>query len=205
MVDKGLDVVVVDVGGVGFRVHISLSTLQSLPSPGQPVKLLTHLQVREDALTLYGFATDDERRAFELCLSVTGIGPKLALSVLSGLGAAALGDAITSGDVGRLVRVPGIGRKTAERLVMELRDKFKPQRPVAGRGSGPSSRGAGGQRGGGMFDDVVGALCNLGYKPADAERVVTQVLESTNGDGNASPAPAIEEVLRKALRSLQKD
>jgi Holliday junction DNA helicase RuvA len=211
LVDKGLDAVVVDVGGVGYHLHISLATLQAMPPVGQPVRLLTYLQVREDALTLYGFATASERRAFELCLSVTGIGPKLALAALSGLGAAALSDAIVAEDVGRLVRVPGIGKKTAERMVMELRDKFKPQSPKAmgsrGAALGSAAKGANSSEGTGpqaaIFSDVASALCNLGYKSADAERAVAQVLESASGDGAA--VPAIEEVLRRALRALQKD
>jgi len=208
LVDKGLDVVVVDVGGVGYLVHISFTTLQALPPAGQAVKLLTYLQVREDAFTLYGFATADERRAFELCVSVSGIGPKLALAALSGLGPAALGDAISAGDVNRLVRVPGIGKKTAERLVMELRDKFKPsdaqKRPGTGAAAGRRGASAGGPGGAasGPFADVVGALCNLGYKSADAERAVDTVVQAIDADG---PPPPIEEVLRRALRALQKD
>jgi Holliday junction DNA helicase RuvA len=209
LLDKGLDAVVVDVGGVGFSVNVSLSTLGALPAVGQPVRLFTYLQVREDALTLYGFATADERRAFELCLSVSGVGPKLTLAALSGLGATGLSDTIAGGDVGRLTRVPGIGKKTAERLVMELRDKFKAQAQKIGMGPGKGDAAA--RRGApsssaGPFSDVVGALQNLGYKPADAERAVDKVLTSlpAAADG-ASVPPPIEEVLRQALRALQRD
>lgn len=208
LVDKGLDVVVVDVGGVGYLVHISLATLQTLPAPGQAVRLLTHLQVREEALTLYGFTTAEERQVFELCLTVSGVGPKLALAAISGLGPAALGDAIASGDVGRLVRVPGVGKKTAERLVMELRDKFTALRGAGSRGSGPTpgKRGAASPANGpasfGIFGDVIGALRNLGYKPQDAERAVDHVLAAVPA---GTPAPTIEEVLRRALRALQKE
>lgn len=196
--------VVVDVGGVGFSVHVSLSTLGALPAVGQPVRLYTYLQVREDALTLYGFATADERRAFELCLSVSGVGPKLTLAVLSGLGANGLSDTIAGGDVGRLTRVPGIGKKTAERLVMELRDKFKAQAQKIGMGPGKAAPGAKGvtSSGAGPFGDVVSALTNLGYKPVDAERAVDKVL-TTFPEG--ALAPPIEEVLRQALRALQRD
>jgi Holliday junction DNA helicase RuvA len=207
LADKGLDAVVLDVGGVGYLVHVSLHTLQALPPAGQPATLLTYLQVREDALILYGFASDEERRVFELCLGVSGVGPKLALSALSGLGPAGLGDAIAAEDAARLSRVPGIGKKTAERLIMELRDKFKAQKTAGGRAAaGPQKRGAAGPGGpggqAGMFADVVGALCNLGYKPADAEAAVAKVLKSLP-DGE--PAPALEEVLRRALRALQRD
>ena len=202
LLDKGLDSVVVDVGGVGYLVHVSLSTLSALPAVGQPVRLMTHLQVREDAFTLYGFATLDERRAFELCLSVSGVGPKLTLAALSGLGATGLGDTIAGGDVGRLQRVPGIGKKTAERLVMELRDKFKAQAQKVGMGPGKAEGGKRGlASGAGPFSDVVSALTNLGYKPPDAERAVDKVLSSL-GEG---VTPPIEEVLRQSLRALQKD
>ncbi len=200
LIDKGLDEVVLDVAGVGYLVHISLTTLQALPAVGQAVKLLTYLQVREDALTLYGFATAEERRAFELCLSVTGIGPKLALAALSGLGATALGDAIAAQDVGRLTRIPGIGKKTAERLVMELRDKFKPSKTIGGSAkAATNSRGAAASADVGVFGDVTKALCNLGYKPADADRAVAKALEEL---GENSP---VEAVLRWALRFLQRD
>lgn len=201
LADKGLDTAVIDVGGVGFTVHISLATLQALPAPGQPARLLTYLQVREDALTLYGFASAEERRAFELCISVTGVGPKMALSALSGLGPAELGAAIANEDVGRLVKVPGIGKKTAERLVMELRDKFKKSGSGSG-GKAESRAAAGGKAVSGVFADVVGALCNLGYKPADAERAVAHVID-TLPEGAA--APSLEEVLRRSLRSLQRE
>lgn len=201
LADKGLDTAVIDVGGVGFTVHISLATLQALPAPGQPAKLLTYLQVREDALTLYGFASAEERRAFELCISVTGVGPKMALSALSGLGPAELGAAIASEDVGRLVKVPGIGKKTAERLVMELRDKFK-KTSSAGSSGKSDGRATGGRAASGVFGDVVGALCNLGYKSTDAERAVAHVLDSLP---EGASSPSLEEVLRRSLRSLQRE
>jgi Holliday junction DNA helicase RuvA len=166
LVDKGLDTVVVDVGGVGFLVAVSLTTLQALPPVGQAARLYTYLLVREDALNLYGFATLDERQVFERCLSVSGVGPKLALAALSGLGPQELADAIVRGEVARLQRIPGIGKKTAERLVMELRDKFHRPSSTAAAGRG-ESRGSGAGSGAAVFGDVTGALCNLGYKPAD--------------------------------------
>jgi Holliday junction DNA helicase RuvA len=151
---------------------------------------------------------------------VSGVGPKLTLSVLSGLGATGLSDTIAGGDVGRLVRVPGIGKKTAERLVMELRDKFKAQAQKMAMGPGgklePGKRlGAGGGSlgAGGPFADVVGALCNLGYKAPDAERAVEKVLGAlssgatgaSGASGAAGAMPPIEEVLRQSLRALQRD
>lgn len=205
LVDKGLDSVVLDVGGVGFHVFVSLTTLQALPPAGGKGKLFTYLLVREDALNLYGFATLDERRVFELCLSVSGVGPKLALAALSGLGPQPLGDAIATGDVARLTRIPGIGKKTAERLVMELRDKF--HRPTAGsrtdaKAGSPIVPGATGALRGAMAD-VVSALCNLGYKPVDAERAVDRVTKDLEKE--AATTPPLEEVLRLALRALQRD
>lgn len=196
LVEKALDHVVVDVNGVGYLVSISLQTLQALPQQGAEVTLRTYLQVREDALQLFGFASDDERRAFELCISVSGIGPKLALATLSGLDPAALGEAVRKGDIARLTRVPGVGKKTAERLVVELKDKFERSgRPAAG------AAGEGGKAAsqlGGVFGDVVRALCNLGYRPADAERATEKAL----GDNAGAP---IELILRQALRALQRD
>jgi Holliday junction DNA helicase RuvA len=200
--EKGLDAVVVDVGGVGYAVSISLNTLAVLPQVGQPVRLYTYLQVREDALQLFGFATPEERRAFELCIAVSGIGPKIALSVLSGLDARGLAKVITDGDVHRLKRVPGIGPKTAERLVLELRDKvgrigLGPEAGAArGEARTPSRVSAG--AGGGLAADVALALGNLGYKPTEADRAAEAAL-------GEDPGAPIEAVLRRALRLLQRD
>lgn len=195
---RGLDAVVVDVGGVGFSVAISLHTLSSLPQTGQPVRLLTHMVVREDALLLYGFATEDEREAFQLCVSVSGVGPKLALAALSGLDPAGLALAIRQGDVARLQRIPGIGKKTAERLVVELRDKFHAPSREAREGGRGTAAGVAAGPGSALRADVVTALCNLGYKPADAERATDQAQRD-------EPSAPIEQVLRRALRALQRD
>ena len=200
LAEKGLDAVVVDVGGVGFAVSISLNTLAVLPQVGQPVGLYTYLQVREDALQLYGFATPEERRAFELCIAVSGIGPKIALAVLSGLDARGLAKVITDGDVHRLKRVPGIGPKTAERLVLELRDKVGRigASPEAGAARGEARAPSRTNAGGGLAADVAIALGNLGYKPAEADRAAEAALAE-------DPAAPIEAVLRRALRLLQRD
>lgn len=200
LAEKGLDAVVVDVGGVGFAVSISLNTLAVLPQVGQPVRLYTYLQVREDALQLYGFATPEERRAFELCIAVSGIGPKIALAVLSGLDPRGLAKVITDGDAHRLKRVPGIGPKTAERLVLELRDKVA----RIGGGAEPGAPGSPARPaprpspGGGIESDVALALSNLGYKPAEADRAATAALAE-------DPSAPVEAVLRRALRLLQRD
>lgn len=203
--DKGLDSVVLDVGGVGFHVFVSLTTLQALPPAGNAARLYTYLLVREDALNLYGFATLDEKQVFERCLSVSGVGPKLALAALSGLGPQDLADAIVRGEVARLQRIPGIGKKTAERLVMELRDKFHRQSASA-RSDGRSGTSSGKSSSSAVFADVIGALSNLGYKPADAERAVEKVTQDlAAGAGATATLPSLEDVLRLSLRALQRD
>lgn len=197
LIEKTLDSVVVDVHGVGFQVAVSLNTLTALGQVGQPVQLFSYLVVREDALSLYGFATAEERRAFELCIGVSGIGPKLAIALLSGLDGPGLFKAVSEGDAARLKRVPGIGPKTAERLVMELRDKV----PRAGGAAAEKGRAPGSTATpvrGGLVGDVTGALCNLGYKPADAERAA----ERAHAE---EPGASVESVLRRALRLLQRD
>jgi Holliday junction DNA helicase RuvA len=199
LVEKSLDSVVLDVGGVGYAVAVSLNTLAVVPQVGQRVTLLTYLQVREDLLQLFGFATPEERRAFELCISVSGIGPKLALNVLSGLDALGLAKAIAGGDVARLKRVPGIGPKTAERLVLELRDKVaRIQRGPAVVGDSKVTAREAAPATSSVESDVTAALVNLGYKLADAERATEAAL-------TAEPTAPIEAVLRRALRTLQKD
>jgi Holliday junction DNA helicase RuvA len=187
LVDKGIDHVILDVGGVGFRVTVSLNTLAALPMVGQPAELHTELLVREDALTLVGFAGADERVAFELCTSVQGIGPKLAMSILSTLEPALLAEAVRSGDVARLVRIPGVGKKTAERLVLELRDKFD-KTAMAARASATARPSGGAQ-------PVVSALTNLGYKPSEAERAAADAAAEL-------PGAPVEQILKRALRSL---
>ncbi len=184
LVEKGIDHVLVDVGGVGYRAAVSLNTLAALPSVGQTAELHTHLIVREDSLSLVGFATTDERAAFDLVTSVQGIGPKLAMSILSTLDPAELGAAVRAGDHARLTRIPGIGKKTAERMVLELRDKF------AG-GATPAATApkiAGSQA-------VTSALVNLGYKPAEAERAASDAAK-------AQPGGSVAELVKAALRLL---
>jgi holliday junction DNA helicase RuvA len=183
LVDKGVDHVIVDVGGVGFRVAVSLTTLALLPPVGAAALVHTELIVREDSLSLVGFATVDERAAFDLVTGVQGIGPKLAMSILSTLDAAELARAVRAGDHARLVRIPGIGKKTAERLVLELRDKI-----------GVASAAATAKRPGGS-QAVVSALTNLGYKPGEAERAAADVEK-------AHPGAGVADLVKAALRTL---
>ncbi len=182
LVDKGVDRVVVDVGGVGYGVAVSLNTLAALPSVGQTALLHTELIVREDSLSLVGFATVDERAAFHLVTGVQGIGPKLAMSILSTMDPAELGAAVREGDHARLTKIPGIGKKTAERIVLELRDKF------AGGGAATAPKPSG-------SNAVVSALVNLGYKPAEAERAANEANKAHAGAG-------VAELVKAALRLL---
>jgi Holliday junction DNA helicase RuvA len=189
--EKSFDRVVVDVGGVGYLVTVSLQTLAELPAVGGEVTLRTYLQVREDAHLLFGFATEAERRAFELCLSVSGIGPKLAMAMLSSLRPEELAAAIAAGDVAKLSRTPGVGKKTAERVVVELRDKFEKLGLARAASGGERER----PRATGVAQAVASALVNLGYRPAEAERAAEEAAKGLGG------AP-LEVVLREALRNL---
>jgi Holliday junction DNA helicase RuvA len=185
LVDKSIDHVLVDVAGVGYRVTVSLNTLAALPTVGQSAQLHTELIVREDSLSLVGFATVEERAAFHLVTSVQGIGPKLAMSILSTLEASELGAAVRAGDHARLVRIPGIGKKTAERMVLELRDKFD----AAPSSTSPMVKKVGGAQA------VASALMNLGYKPAEAERAAADA-------GKAHPGAGVADLVKAALRLL---
>ncbi len=179
---------VVDVGGVGYRLMIPLSTFYDLPAEGEHVDLRVHTCVREDALHLYGFLTDDEKELFLLLIGVSKIGPKTGLSILSGLPTERLKDAIHRQDIAVLASIPGIGRKTAERLALELRGKVAPA--VSGeKAPVPSSPDEAR-----MSEDVVSALVNLGYRKKDAEGAFRHVWES----GERS----IETFIRKALARL---
>jgi Holliday junction DNA helicase RuvA len=190
---KELDHVVLEVGGLGFRIAIPLSTYEALPDAGSRARLLTHLHVREDELSLYGFASADEKRAFETATGVSGIGPKLALLLLSTFSVRRLAEAVTTGDVATLVRVPGVGRKTAERLVVELRDKFEHLALEAGVPSGRRSTAIvpGGERG----EGAIKALVTLGFPRAQASDAVRSAVEE-------SPSSELEELVRRALGVL---
>lgn len=184
---------VIETGGLGYEIHIPVTTAERLPLTGQPAKLHTLAVYREDSATLYGFATEEERDFFRLLVEkVTGVGPKMALSVLSKLSLSSLKGAIAAGDVGLLAKCPGIGRKTAERLVMELRDKLNPAEfghvmPATGASS------AGAHAGENKIRDAVLALTALGYKAADADKAVRQAWVALGG------AASTEALIKKAL------
>ena len=185
--------VVVDVGGVGYDVHIPLSTFYELPEDGGQLDLLIHTHVREDALQLYGFGSALEKNLFEKLITVSGIGPKLAITILSGSAPEELVGALSDGRLERLTRIPGVGRKIAERLILELRDKMIALQVGAVRAA---ARHAAGDT---VRDDLVSALVNLGYRKSDAEASADQALaEEPEGDRR------LENALRRALRSLSR-
>jgi Holliday junction DNA helicase RuvA len=182
---------VIETGGFGYEVHIPLTTAERLPRPGQQVKLHTLAVYREDAQTLYGFATQEERDFFRLLVEkVTGIGPKLALSVLSKLSLPVLRGAIAGGDVGLLSKCPGIGKKTAERLVIELRDQLG---VAAVPGAAAATSLPSGTAADSKIHDAVLALVALGYKAPDADKAVRQALVASG------PSTTTEALIKRAL------
>lgn len=185
--DKQPNRIIVDVNGVGYDVAVPLSTFYGLGEAGAEIALRIHTHVREDALLLYGFATRLEQELFERLISVSGIGPKVALAVLSGIEPADLIKAIQRGDLARLTAIPGVGKKTSERIVLELKDRLPlaPHTEVpAGEAAEPSA----------LKDDVLSALMNLGYHRPLAEKAVDAVIKAKAGD--------FEQTLRQALREL---
>jgi holliday junction DNA helicase RuvA len=187
LVAKNPPQITLDVNGVGYEIDVPMSTFYSLPATGQKVQLATHYVVREDAHLLFGFATEEERAAFRQLIKVTGIGPKVALSVLSGLTVAELNQAVVMQDVKRLTRVPGIGNKTAERLLLELRGKV-----VAVGAGGAASAGASAVSS--PASDVVNALLALGYSDKEAATACRDL----------PPDLPINDAIRAALKSLSK-
>ena len=188
---KSPDYIVLDVNGVGYRVQIPFSTYYELPEVGGSVSLNIHTQVKEDAISLYGFRSLEEKSFFQLLLSVSGVGPKLAKDILSNIQTHELARSIMQGNLVRLSAIPGIGRKTAERLVLELREKvarLETAPPARGEASTPAVEA--------VRDDVASALVNLGYK----EAVVKRVLADLEIPADAS----MESVLKQALKQLMK-
>ncbi len=183
---KAPSAVVIDVGGVGYEVICPLTVLDALPPTGAQTTLVIHTHVREDQITLYGFGTSDERTLFRLLMGVSGVGPRLAVACLSGLTGDALTLALVEGDVRRLSSVPGIGKRTAERMILDLKDKVHASRGApSAQAHAPSP----------ALEDLDSALRNLGYRAKDVEQLI---------DGLRAEAPAMtfEQLLREALRRL---
>jgi Holliday junction DNA helicase RuvA len=195
LIEKEPGRIVLDVSGVGYEATIPLSTFYEIGDIGSDLSLIIHTHVREDALQLFGFRTAAEKELFLKLTSVSGIGPKLAIGILSGLPAAELISAITGNNLARLTAIPGVGRKTAERLVVELRDKVSSI--ATGRPAEASAAKAAAATQSALYDDTVAALTGLGYAKPLAERAVTTIL-GEEGD------KTIEAVLRRALKLLSR-
>ncbi len=189
LLEKKPNQVIVDVQGVGYEVNIPVSTFYQLPDPPGETDLAIHTHVREDALALYGFRTSHEKLVFEKLISVSGIGPKLAVTILSGLEVSELVPAIRQNDVVKLTHIPGVGRKTAERMVLELRDKLGAMDPALA--AAPPSPGLSA-----VESDVLSALVNLGYARSVAEKAMQKVAERQ--------AMAFDGLLRATLQALVK-
>jgi Holliday junction DNA helicase RuvA len=202
--------VIIDVGGVGYDVAIPLSTFYATGEPGAEIAVRVHTHVREDQLALYGFATALELTVFERLIAISGIGPKLALAVLSGIEPGEFVSALQRGDVARLTRIPGVGKKTAERIVIELRDRL----PTAASAVGGAPLVAGDQ----MRNDLASALANLGYHQQAIDKVLDRILADGRGrpadphtgraarDGRVANAAELtfEDALRAALKDLSR-
>ena len=192
LLEKHPNQVIIECGGVGYDVTIPVTTFSKLPNQGDEVKLRIHTQVREDAISLFGFASTKEKQLFEKLISVSGIGPKLAVSVLSGLAADDLVNAIRTGDLAKLVKIPGVGKKTAERMILELRDKVDglgaggAALPVVPRGPVFSA----------LEEDILSALGNLGCARPNAEAALQKAQASGVGSD-------FETLFRKALELVR--
>jgi Holliday junction DNA helicase RuvA len=189
VVSKQAPGLILDVNGVGYEIDAPMSTFYVLPEPGEPVVLLIHTNVREDAIHLYGFATEAERSLFRTLIKISGIGPRLALTILSGIEVGAFVRCVQSADESALVRLPGVGKKTAQRLLVEMKDKLE-DIPVAFAVTAPALSAAGTP-----VEEAVTALITLGYKPVDASRMITAVERS---------GASTEELIRMALKAAMK-
>ena len=181
--------IIVDVNGVGYQVFVPLSTFYALPELESKISLGIHTHMREEALKLFGFYTIDEKKIFEKLITINKVGPKLALTILSGMPPADILSTIDSNDIVKLSTIPGIGRKTAERLILEMRDKLDGLSLdfVAKKGPGPEK---------GLFDDALSALVNLGYKKSQAEQTLKKVYAEKVGD------TSIENLIKESLNLL---
>ncbi len=190
LIHKSPEYSIIDVGGVGYQVFTPFSTFYELPDVENHVTLHTYTNVREDALQLFGFLTTDEKEIFQVLISVSGIGPKLAVNILSGITPEELKGALLNGNLVRLTAIPGIGKKTAERMILELKDKIlKLQKEKPGTQAKPVLTSDD------ILEDAISALVNLGYKRPQAEGALEKVKKE-------NPASDIEEMIRGALKIL---
>ena len=191
LVSKHPPFLLIDVNGVGYEVEAPMSVFYELPENGQPLVLLTHLSIKDDAHTLYGFSSENERTLFRRLLKISGIGAKLALTILSGASGDELARFVADRDTAALTRLPGIGKKTAERIIIELRDKLDDIAPLAAGAPVGALSMAGGATG-----EARNALVALGYKPQEASRMVRDAAE---------PDMETEDIIRRALKSTVKE
>ena len=186
---KSPEYVIVDVNGVGYYVHVPLSTFYDLPDQGQPVSMNIHTHVREDVIQLFGFRTSAEKEMFLLLNAVNGVGPKLALCILSGISPDELRQVVVQQDHARLKNIPGVGKKIAERVILELRDKVKGKGKEKAEPLQPFAAGN-------AFSDAFSALVNLGYRAAEAEKALTRARAALGEN------PSLEDLLKHALKTL---
>jgi Holliday junction DNA helicase RuvA len=186
--EKGADHAILDVGGVGYLVHLSAVSLAQLPPNGEAAALRTFTNVRQDAIELFGFTSEDEEAVFRALIDVKGVGPRAAQNILSGIHARDLAQAVAGSDVARLTKVPGIGKKTAERLVVELKEKLA----VLARAAGPAKAAPGA----GALEQLRTALVNLGYKAPQADGAVDALRDAAEGK-------KLDELVREALKLLR--
>ncbi len=188
VVEKADGEAILEVGGVGYRVHLSSASLAALPPAGEVASVRCYTHVREDALQLFGFLTEEEEAVFHELRGVKNVGPRAAQNILSGIEARELARAVAAGDVARLTKVPGVGKKTAERLVVELKEKLV----ALARAAGPVRPRAGA----GVLEQLAQALVNLGWKPSQAEEVAQSLRDEAEGK-------KLDELLREALKRMR--
>jgi Holliday junction DNA helicase RuvA len=192
LIEKSVSNIIIDAHGIGYRIFVPLTTFYELPEAGATIALHTYTHVREDAIHLFGFYSIEEKDVFELMIGVTGIGPKLAINILSGIAARDLMEAISHGNIGRLVGIPGVGRKTAERMVLELKDKLvKLLTDKSGRQVGSLIKETDL-----LQEDAMSALVNLGYKSNAVRDVLDKVIQSSD------EKLTLDVLLKKALKQL---
>ena len=192
LIYKSIDCVIVDVGGIGYRVLVPLTTFYELPDTGQPVILSTYTYLRNDSISLFGFYTAEEKEVFQLMILVTGIGPRLAMNILSGISVKELVKAVSAGNLNRLISIPGVGKKMAERMILELKDKIiklKSEEIVSAVSDRRTSEEL-------MREDALSALINLGYRRNVISDVLDKVIDESSGE------LSLEVVLKKAFKIL---